>query len=161
MSESTSKENFNGTGAPPASGLLGPGTTTSGTNTNSTYTKDDAQRTMAVGKVTSEVKQAPGTVKRLSIAVALDSNAKGVDKAQVEQLVSAAAGINAQRGDTVAVNAMTFDDSTTKDAQKDLKAAAKAKSQQGMMSLAKTVGVLLLVGVALLLVLRSSKKATR
>ena len=160
VSESTSKENFTGTGTPPnTTGLTGNTTGTATTNNN--YTKDDAQRTMAVGKVTSEVKQAPGTVKRLSIAVALDSGAKNADKAQIEQLVSAAAGINAQRGDTVAVNALAFDTSAAQAAQKDLKAAAKAKSQQGMMSLAKTVGVLLIVGVALLLVLRSTKKSVR
>jgi flagellar M-ring protein FliF len=163
VSESTSNEKFTGTSNPAAgAGVLGPtGGTTATTTGAGDYSKDTAERTFAVGKVTSTVKQAPGAVQRLSIAVVLDSNAKNADKATVERLVTAAAGINATRGDTVAVDTMAFDDTAAKAAQKELSQVAKAKSQQGMISLIKTVGVLLLIGLVLLFVLRSTRKASR
>jgi flagellar M-ring protein FliF len=162
LSEATTKETYTGNGNPPAAGVLGPtGGQTGATGTNSNYSKDDANRTFAVDKVTSVAQQAPGTVKRLSVAVVLDSAAKGADQATVQRLVSAAAGINANRGDTVAVDTMTFDQSQAKEAQKELSKVAKAKSQENMMSLFKTVGVLLLVGLVLLFVLRSSKRQRR
>ena len=162
LSESTSKETYTGTGNPPAAGTLGPtGGAASTTGTNSNYNKDGADRTFAVDKVVSESKQAPGTVKRLSIAVVLDTAAKGADKATVERLVSAAAGIDTARGDTVAVDTLAFDQSAAKSAQAELKKAAAAKSQQNLMAMVKTVVVLLMVGLVLFFVMRSSKKARR
>src|SRR4051794_1378629 len=127
LSESTSNEKFTGTSNPAAGGgVLGPnGNTTATTAGAGDYAKDTAERTFAVGKVTSTVKQAPGAVKRLSIAVVLDSNAKGADKATVERLVTAAAGVSTVRGDTVAVDTMSFDTTAAKAAQKELDSAAK------------------------------------
>src|SRR4051794_1140286 len=165
VSESTTNEKFTGTSNPAAGGgILGPTGGTTGTTTATgagDYSKDTAERTFAVGKVTSTVKQAPGTVKRLSIAVVLDSNAKSADKATVQRLVTAAAGITPERGDTVAVDTMAFDDTAAKAAQSELSKVAKAKSQESLISLIRTIGVLVLVGLVLLFVLRSSRKASR
>jgi flagellar M-ring protein FliF len=61
----------------------------------------------------------------------------------------------------VVVNQLKFDDTAAKEAKKELTQAAKAKSQAGKMSLAKTGGVLLLVAIALLLVLRSARKGPK
>lgn len=162
VSETTDSESFNGTGASQqAAGVLATtptaNTATAGTAGDS-YKKDQATRTYAVPKVTDQVNQAPGTLKRLSVAVALDSSAKGADKATVAQLISAAAGITPSRGDTVAVDVLPFDTTAAKQASKDLKAAASAQSMTGMVSMAKT-GVLLLAVLGVLFVLlRSSKR---
>jgi flagellar M-ring protein FliF len=166
LTEQTSTEVFTGAGGPQPGGLLGtapttvPGQTGSATAANN-YNKNDAARTFAVGKVTSEVKQAPGAVKRLSVAVALDSNAKGADKATVERLITAAAGIDPNRGDSVVVDAMAFDTTAAKEAQKELKQAAQAKSREGMMSTAKTGVVLLMVAFVLFILFRSAKRGPR
>ena len=53
----------------------------------------------------------PGKLKRLSVAVAISAKAlknKNTDVAQIQQLVSAAVGLNATRGDQVAVVARDF-----------------------------------------------------
>ena len=162
LTESTNKETYTGTGNPPAAGTLGTtGAAAGAAGTNSNYVKDGADRTFAVGKVTSEVKQAPGAVKRLSIAVALDTAAKGADQATVEKLVSAAAGISAARGDIVAVNTIAFDQTRAKEAKKELSKVAAAKSQQGLMSMVKTIVALLMVALVLFFVARSSKRNQR
>jgi flagellar M-ring protein FliF len=57
--------------------------------------------------------QGPGKVKRLSVAVALSqkamAKAKQTDIDQIKQLVSAAVGADASRGDQVAVVVRSFD----------------------------------------------------
>ena len=60
MSETTSNEKFTGTSNPATGGgVLGPtGGTTATTAGAGDYSKDTAERTFAVGKVTSTVKQA-------------------------------------------------------------------------------------------------------
>src|SRR5205823_7702084 len=118
---------------------------------NSNYSKEDASRTLGVDKTTSQVKQTPGAVKKLSVAVAVDSKAKSADPTTIQNLIGAAAGIDAQRGDTVAVQQVSFDDTAAKQAQKELKQAAQAKSREGLMSSAKTGVVLLVVGLVLFL----------
>ena len=57
----------------------------------------------AVGKVTEQVKSAPGSVNRLSVAVLVDTKVKAAP-AELSSLVSAAAGIDSKRGDVVTVS---------------------------------------------------------
>jgi flagellar M-ring protein FliF len=162
VSETTSQETFAGPGASAAAGgVLGtnPGQTTTGNaaSTANNYSKNSSDRSFAVGKVTEQVKSAPGKVTRLSVAVLLDDKVK-VPSDQINNLVTAAAGLDTKRGDLVSVQAMAFDHSATDAATKEQKAAADAKSKAQMMSLVRTVGVLLIVLVALFLAWRSAKK---
>jgi flagellar M-ring protein FliF len=160
INESTSKETFAGPGASTAAGgVLGTtGAPAGAASTANNYQKDQADRSFAVGKVTEQVKAAPGKVSRLSVAVLLDDKVK-VAPDQINNLVTAAAGIDNKRGDVVSVSAMAFDHSATEAAAKEQKAAAAAKSKTQMMSLVRTVGVLLIVLVALFLAWRSARKA--
>jgi flagellar M-ring protein FliF len=163
VKESTSKEAFAGPGASTAAGgVLG----TTGQNpaggaasTANNYQKDQADRSFAVGKVTEQVKSAPGKVSHLSVAVLLDDKVK-VPAQEINNLVTAAAGIDNKRGDVVTVAAMAFDHSATEAAAKEQKAAAAAKSKTQMMNLVRTVGVLLIVLVALFLAWRSARRAS-
>ena len=161
VKESTSNETFAGPGASGAvGGVLGTnGTPAAGAaSTANNYQKQQADRSFAVGKVTEQVKSAPGQVSRLSVAVLLDSKVQ-VPPAEITNLVNAAAGIDPQRGDLVSVQALAFDRSATEAAAKEEKAAADARSKAQMMNLVRTGGVLLIVLVALFLAWRSAKKA--
>ena len=160
VNESTSSETFAGPGAPTAAGgVLGAvGQVPAAAATASNYEKEQAERSFAVGKVTEQVKSAPGKVSRLSVAVLLDDKVK-VPSAEITNLVNAAAGIDGDRGDVVTVAAMAFDRSGTEAAAKEEKAAAAAHSKAELMNLVRTVGVLLIVLVALLLAWRSARRA--
>jgi flagellar M-ring protein FliF len=162
VTESTSQETFAGPGASAAAGgVLGTnGQTTTGNaaSTANNYSKNSAERSFAVGKVTQQVKAAPGRVSRLSVAVLLDDKVKAAP-AEVTNLVNAAAGIDGKRGDVVTVAAMAFDHSATDAAAKEQKASASARSKADLMNLVRTVGVLLIVLVALFLAWRSARKA--
>jgi len=163
VNESTSKETFAGPGASTAAGgVLGTAGQANGAagaaSSANNYQKDQADRSFAVGKVTEQVKSAPGRVSRLSVAVLLDDKVK-VAPAEITNLVNAAAGIDNKRGDVVSVAAMAFDHSATETAAKEQKAAASARGKAELMNLVRTVGVLLIVLVALFLAWRSAKKA--
>jgi flagellar M-ring protein FliF len=161
VTESTSQETFAGPGASAAAGgVLGTNGQTTGNaaSTANNYSKNSADRSFAVGKVTQQVKAAPGKVSRLSVAVLLDDKVKAAP-AEVTNLVNAAAGIDGKRGDVVTVAAMAFDHSATDAAAKEQKTAASARSKAQLMNLVRTVGVLLIVLVALFLAWRSARKA--
>jgi flagellar M-ring protein FliF len=161
VTESTSQETFAGPGASAAAGgVLGTNGQATGNaaSTANNYSKNSADRSFAVGKVTEQVKAAPGKVSRLSVAVLLDDKVKAAP-AEVTNLVNAAAGIDGKRGDVVTVAAMAFDHSATDAAAKEQKASASARGKAQMMNLVRTVGVLLIVLVALFLAWRSARKA--
>ncbi len=68
-------------------------------------------RTYELGREVSVANTAPGKLRRLSVAVAISGKAlknKNADVEQIKQLVSAAVGLDARRGDQVAVMARDF-----------------------------------------------------
>jgi flagellar M-ring protein FliF len=94
--------------------------------------------------------------------VLLDSTTAGtVDSAQVQQLVSVAAGIDATRGDSVAVAAMPFDTSAAEAAKDALAASAAAEQSEKQTSLIKTATMALVVLILLLLAWRASRRAKK
>src|SRR4051812_39527366 len=166
LSESNSREAYNGAGNC-AGGVLGPDNIsgpgcTTGTTGTGQYENSQSVKNNAINETQEVRKSAPGSIKKMNVAVLLDSTTAGtIDPAQVQQLVSAAAGIDAGRGDTVAVSAMPFDSSAAKAAQQSLNAAAAADQSAKNMSLIKT-GVLAAVVLGLILLAwgasRRSKK---
>ncbi|MFC4254891.1 flagellar M-ring protein FliF [Altererythrobacter xixiisoli] len=74
--------------------------------------ESSASRTYELGREVAVSNTAPGGLKRLSVAVALNQDAlKGASAADIrkfEQLISAAVGANTQRGDNVAVIVRAF-----------------------------------------------------
>ena len=86
----------------PAAGQPGP------TNGESSST-----RTYELGREVSVNNTTPGNIKRLSVAVAISAKAmkgaKAADVEQMKQLVNAAVGANAQRGDQVTVVSRNFE----------------------------------------------------
>ncbi|MCU7731265.1 flagellar M-ring protein FliF, partial [Actinoplanes sp. KI2] len=131
--------------------ISGPGCTTGTTgSTAGQYENSQSVKNNAINETQEVRKSAPGGIKKLNVAVLLDSTTAGtVDPAQVQQLVSAAAGIDAARGDTIAVSAMPFDTSAAKAAQQSLTAAAKADQSAKTTNLIKT-GALAAVVLALI-----------
>ncbi|MCU1486487.1 MAG: fliF [Actinomycetia bacterium] len=160
VSESTSKESYTGAGGSAASGVLGPnGTVTTGTG-GGAYNKESADRAYAVDKVTEQVQTAPGKVSRLTVAVLLDAGAKNVNQAAITQLVSAAAGIDANRGDTIQVKALAFDNTAANQAKQALQSQQAQEQKSQLFALIRTLGSLLIVALVLFFAFRSARKAT-
>jgi flagellar M-ring protein FliF len=125
------------------------------------YTQVGNSQQNVVSEVTKSVNSAPGALQRLSLAVVVDSSVKGVNASEVKQLVSAAAGLQPTRGDTIQVAFVPFDQSAARLASAQLKAAASAKSKAAMMSEARG-GLVLIVVIGLLgFAMRRITKTTR
>jgi flagellar M-ring protein FliF len=168
LSESISREAYNN-GSDCAGGVLGPdniagpgcnaGTSTSGTGQ---YENSNTVRNNAVNEINETRQSAPGAVKKLNVAVLLDSTTAGtVDSAQVQQLVSVAAGVDATRGDSVAVAAMPFDTSAATAAKDALAQSAAAEQSAKQTSLIKTAALALVVLILIFLAWRASRRSKK
>jgi len=160
LTQSTTKETYNGNGTP-SGGVLGPDNIqVPASNGTGQYESTTENRNNAVGLVTETRKSAPGNVRKLSVSVLLDSKtAEGIETAQVEKLVSTAAGLDTQRGDAVAVTALPFDSTTAEASEKALAEEKKAETMEQYVSWGKTGAAGLGVAVLLFLAWRASRRA--
>lgn len=121
--------------------------TTSSSSTANGYTKTESNTTTGVSKTVSHEVLAPGGVKRLTVAVAVDSKAKNAPTtADISAMVAGAVGLNPARGDTISVTTPAF---LVTDAEK---AAAAKPAKPSMMDMAKDYGPKALGGLLLLFV---------
>ncbi|WP_432830385.1 flagellar basal-body MS-ring/collar protein FliF [Dactylosporangium sp. CA-092794] len=132
LSEQKKSEQYAGGNGVPVGGVLGPDNiqVPSGTGGDGQYQQTTETRNNAVGMVTETTKTAPGAVRKLGIAVIVDSSVARVDLAQLQQLVSSAVGLDATRGDQIAVSSMAFDQTTAAAEQNAAKEAAKGQQAQ-------------------------------
>jgi len=130
-----------------------------GTGGENTYRKETRTANNAVGKVTERTVTAPGTVQRLSVSVVVDEQtAGGVDLVQLRESVTAAAGLDTQRGDTISVTRMAFDTSTATAVADELAAAKQAQASSATQSLIRTGGLALLVVVVIVVSLFAARR---
>lgn len=172
MAERTSNETYAGAGGAGFNGdagVLGPdgapladGADTGG-DSESSYLKEDAERTFAVNRTVEQISYSPGQVNQLAVAVLVDEAAVTPEQLDsLEQLVSTAAGVDVARGDLVTVTALPFDVPEVVEETEDLVAlqAAEVAAEQ-QMSMIRTAIMGFVVLVALILAYRSSRKARR
>lgn len=167
LGSSKKSEQYSGTGSV-ATGVLGPDNIAvpSGNATNGTYASASEDVTNAVNKVTELTTTAPGSVRRQSLAVAIDAKAAAaIDMTQLTAMLSAAAGIDPARGDTIAVQALAFDTSGAQTAQDALAAADAQSAKAASAALVRQgaiAGVILLVVLALVIAgARRSRRSRR
>lgn len=129
------------------------------------YQAEESTRNNAVNKTTEKTTTPAGEVTRQTISVALDRAAvNGVTAEQVQALVSTAAGINAQRGDTVTVEMVEFSQSGAAAAQAALDAAEAEKAAQTQAELLRAAiigGSIVLAAIILVVALLVRRKMKR
>jgi len=161
VTEKTGGEDYTGTGSV-VGGVLGPENVVTPSGGESTYKKEQGEKTYAVGKTTEQAISAPGAVERLSVAVVLDAGADPqITTAAVQQLVSAAAGLDPARGDVVEVSRLAFDESAAAAADEEFAALEAAEQSARRWALGRTAGIVLLVGLMVLYALRTMRRDRR
>ncbi len=111
---------------------------------NLNYSK---QKTAMNYNVTKEVKQviyAPGTIKRLSIAVAVNKILTADEKNEIKELVLSAAGVDYDRGDVISVSGLQFEGATI-DKQANEEIAKQYQREQTIYMLTSSVIPLIVV----------------
>jgi flagellar M-ring protein FliF len=164
LNESSTTEEYGagagaGTGA---TGVLGPdniavpnGTATSGTGDDG-YKNESATKNNAVDHTTETTQIPSGGLDRQTISVALNSKADAVQNANLQSindLVSAAAGVDPDRGDQVKVAMMDFDTSASDQAAKALEAQQKADQQEALWSSIRTAGIVIGIVLAVIAIM--------
>ncbi len=160
---------YTGSGAPSvggaagsASNLGGPPTysTSGGAGGGGTYTETDTTQNNIDPDITHTVKQqAPGSVKKLTVAAFVDSSIAATDIPRIQNFLGTAIG--AMPGDTtrlVTVQQMAFDTSALKASEAQTKSLA---SQEMMSNVAKALAVCVAAGVLLFILLKSGGAARK
>ena len=162
----TSRENYTGNGQTPVGGVLGPDnipvpSTNAGASAGSNYTKTNEKSINAVGTRTTVTDVAQGQPKRISVSVMIDAKSAGaINQGQLTQALSVAAGLDPQR-DQISLVVLPFDTTAAQAQAAEEKAMAEQDQQDELITLAKNVGLGLLLLLALLIGFRQSHKKAR
>lgn len=144
-SQETLTETYTGGVTPP---ILGGNTARTASSGGDKYNRATTTAQYQVSRKIEETVSAPGQVTRLSVAVLVDKSVPSSQIASIRDAVTAAAGIKPGR-DTVTVQAVAFDKTTQKQADKEMAAAAR---NELIATVAKNAGaVVLLLGFVALL----------
>ncbi|GAB3127320.1 flagellar basal-body MS-ring/collar protein FliF [Glaciibacter psychrotolerans] len=166
LSESKNTETYTGTGNGTATGgVLGPDNIAvpNGGSGDGTYNSEATVRDNAVNKVSESRTVPAGAVARQTVSVAINKDASpSVSNAEIAALVTAAAGIDAKRGDAVTVKTVAFNASAAAGATQALAAAEQAAAADRTAGLIRTgmivLGILTPIILALVLFMRRSKE---
>jgi flagellar M-ring protein FliF len=167
LNEAVKTETYTGAGGGGA-GVLGPDNIAvpGGATGDGTFNSEDTTRNNAVNKVTESRTIPAGAINRQTVSVALNAEAAdGLNVADVTSLVSSAAGIDAQRGDAVTVEVVSFNGAGAAAAAQALAEAEQSAAAERFAEILRisimTGGVVLALVLGLILYARRSKRQTR
>src|SRR5574344_506368 len=126
-------------------------------NKNLNYAKEKNSTNYSVSKEVRNIVYAPGTVKRLTIAVAVNKILTKAEKDELQNLVLSASGADYDRGDVITISGLQFEGL---DEQKQAEAAAESKNAKSAildyltMKLGPSL-VILVLGLVAILFLKS------
>ncbi|MCK2021590.1 MULTISPECIES: flagellar basal-body MS-ring/collar protein FliF [Microbacterium] len=158
-SEQTKTETYTG-GQGGGTGVLGPDNIAvpNGADGDGAYEFEETSRNNAVNKSTEKTITPAGEVTRQTVSIALNrGTVTGVTAAQIETLVASAAGIDVERGDTIAVEFVEFAGAGANAAQTALAAAEAEQAAQFQQELVRSaiIGGSILLAVIILVVFLS------
>jgi flagellar M-ring protein FliF len=130
-------------------------------NGGSSTSRTESEKTFELNKSVKKTVTSPGSVTRLSVSVMVDDDPANPNAAlmqSVQNAVTAAAGIDASRGDQVMVTSLQFNREESQTSQAAMAEAAQKEQVMGYAHLAALVLGPLLLLIALFIVLGRGKK---
>ena len=148
----TEDENYANPGQTPATATAVP----AGGNKNLNYTKQKTSTNYSVSKEIKQVIYAPGTVKRMTIAVAVNKVLTTKEKEELQNLVLSASGADYTRGDVITVSSLQFESIAEEKAAQDQmeKDLATENSVEFWTTKVGPLAVVLILGLTALLVIK-------
>ena len=132
------------------------------------YKDSQTNRTYVVNKVTEHRTTAPGKIKRLSVAVFVDTKIDSAQQHALRNTLAASVGLDLTpssaggRGDKIELMPFAFDTTAQDTDKKETLAASKEAAQTNLVRNGAALGMLLLVGIfTLLMTRRTSRKPQR
>lgn len=131
--------------------------TEGGQSKNLNYQKQKTAATYSVSKEIKQIVYAPGSVKRMTIAVAVNKILTTQEKDELQKLVVSASGADVNRGDIINITSLEFSAKDTNQATVDeeAKAIQKEKTQEIVINKLVPMFVILILGLVALFVFRS------
>jgi flagellar biosynthesis/type III secretory pathway M-ring protein FliF/YscJ len=131
---------------------VGLGTSGGGGGRNGSYVNKDETRQYEYSRNTSSVVKAPGKIKNLTVAAIIDETLTADAEDKVKQVLTAAAGLNSQRGDVVTVQRMKIQAAeAAKTEQTQMAAAEKSQRTESMLHLLLRGGLSVAAAVMILI----------
>lgn len=151
----TEDENYANPGQAPA-------TVPAGGTKNLNYTKQKTSTNYSVSKEIKQVIYAPGTVKRMTIAVAVNKVLTAKEKEEIQNLVLSASGADYTRGDVITVSSLQFESIAEEKAAQDQmqKDLATENSIEFWTTKIGPLAVVLILGLTALLVIKGLFKSS-
>lgn len=151
----TEDENY----ANPGGGAPAPAPAAAG-GKNLNYTKQKSSTNYSVSKEVKQVIYAPGAVKRMTIAVAVNKILTAKEKEEIQNLVLSASGADYNRGDVITVSSMQFDSIAEEKAAQDQmqKDLAQDNNVEFWTTKVGPLAVVLILGLTALLVIKGLLK---
>ena len=140
-----------GSNNPPAQPTQG------GQSKNLNYQKQKTAATYSVSKEIKQIIYAPGTVKRMTIAVAVNKILTTEEKDELQKLVISASGADLDRGDIINITSLEFSAKDQQQAvvEQEAKAIQKERTQEIVVNKLVPMFVILVLGLVALFVFRS------
>lgn len=140
-----------GTNNPP------PQPTAAGQPKNLNYQKQKTAATYSVSKEVKQIIYAPGSVKRMTIAVAVNKILTNEEKEELQKLVISASGADLERGDIINITSLEFSakDENAAAVTEEAKAIQKERTQEIVVNKLVPMFVILVLGLVALFVFRS------
>ena len=111
-SQQDTNETYTGTSTQPggAAGVQSnvPGYVAQNGNANADYAKKESTKNYEINEEKSKVVAAPGSIRRLNVAVLVNDDINATQQDSIMRSVSSAAGINQDRGDSISVEPLPF-----------------------------------------------------
>lgn len=122
-------ESYNGESNTPGgpAGVQGniPGYVAEDRNSNAAYERKESTKNYEVNEENQKVISSPGSIRRLTVAVLVNDTVTALQQESLLRVVSSAAGINEERGDTISVEPLPFNTE-----KRDKQAAEEAAEQE-------------------------------
>lgn len=166
VAERVFTETYSGLDEEAETGVLGPDGAPvedpEGASSESTYEKEDAERSYAVNRTVESTMEAPGAVTRLNVAVLVDeATVTEAQRAAIESMVGTAAGVDLDRGDQVEVTRLPFDTTAADAAEEAADEAVAAEAAAARSSMIRTAVIALVILLALIFGYLSTRRARR
>lgn len=155
--ENYENPNPNATGAVTGSNNPPPVNTQTGQPKNLNYQKQKTAANYAVSKEIKQIVYAPGSVKRMTIAVAVNKILTTDEKEELNKLIASASGADLNRGDVINVTSLEFSakDQNTAAADEEARALKNERTQEIVVNKIVPMMVILILGLVALFVFRS------
>jgi len=125
---------------------------------DTSYQKTRNSRDYKISKEIEQVVYAPGKVKRMTIAVALNKILTSSQKEEIKELVASASGASVERGDTITVTGMQFTSPVEDKTEHILKQIERISNLEFIIKQVGPLVVILILGLGALFVLNSLLK---